>query len=205
MGRRRRKAVGRRRASFVVLFVVLGAASACQPSASTRSGDAPLPRAPSESAPAPAAAAQPERTQPEPRAGLVDRIHELTRDWSRGVTREGVEKSLEVALSASGSGFSGTSTRWPVVVTYAPASAPGGTSLQLALTDPTQVTLADIEARFGPPASQVKAKESLAEFNAAPGVRLLASMLGGLGPASAVARITLENSPPQNPALSREF
>ena len=48
--------------------------------------------------------------------------------------------------------------------------------------------------RFGPPAQQIEAKESLAAFASQSGARLVVSLLGGTKPSSIVSAIELEGS-----------
>ena len=80
------------------------------------------------------------------------------------------------------------------MVTFYPKAADRAALLQLAFTDVTGVSLADVETRFGPPAQQIEAKESLAAFASQSGARLVVSLLGGTKPSSIVSAIELEGS-----------
>lgn len=130
---------------------------------------------------------------------LVDRVYELAGSWDQDARAEQVQTSLAVALTADGDRLVGTSRQWPVVVTFYPKTADRSALLQLAFTDVTGVSLAEVERRFGPPAQRIDAKESLAAFSLQSGARLVVSLLGGTKPSSAVSAIKLEGSKARKP------
>jgi len=136
---------------------------------------------------------------------LVDRVHELATRWGPDMTTEAIEKALDVRLTVKENGFAGSSTRWPVAVLYVPVDGDRGPSLHLSLTDLTLVTLGDVEKRFGPPVSQVQAKESRAVFSSASGVRVVVLLVGGLAPSSSVGRIQLRKAAQKEPSLPDLF
>jgi hypothetical protein len=165
---------------------------------------APTPDRPTQTATAEAAtsatpSARTEAVQPEGGTQLVDRLYEVARRWDHDATAEQVQASFAVALSADGTRFVGTSRQWPVVVTFYPKAGDRAALLQLAFTDVTGVSLAEVERRFGPPAQRIEAKESLAAFASQSGARLVVSLLGGATPSSTVSAIKLEGSRTEKP------
>jgi hypothetical protein len=140
-----------------------------------------------------------EAVQPEAADGLIDRVYEIAAGWDHGATAEQVQTSFAVALTADGDRLIGTSRQWPVVVTFYPKAANRAPLLQLAFTDVTGVSLAEVERRFGPPAQRIDAKESLAAFALQSGARLVVSLLGGTKPSSPVSALKLEGSGAKKP------
>jgi hypothetical protein len=135
-----------------------------------------------------------EAVQPEAGKQFIDRLYEVALSWDHDATVEQVEAAFAVTLAADGGRLSGTSRQWPIVVTFYPKAADRAALLQLAFTDVTGVSLAEVETRFGPPAQQIEAKESLAAFASQSGARLVVSLLGGTKPSSIVSAIKLEGS-----------
>jgi hypothetical protein len=178
----------------------------CPASGSTSIEERPQPLATAESAGgrAETRAEQPEPTpeaesQPAAAAPLVDRLFELARDWNLDDPVARVERALEVKPSGNEQQWSGTSTRWPVVVTYHPKRADRRGTLHVSFTDITSTDFAELTRRFGSPTTQVKAKESRVEFDGPSNTRVVAGLLGGLAPTSKVAWIRLEGPGPRPP------
>ena len=129
---------------------------------------------------------------PEADAPLVRRLHALAAAWNDEAATQRINDSLAVRLAEDSGSWSGTSSRWPMVVTYHPKGAGQRESLHVSFTTLPSLTLADLQAQFGPPAHQIKSKESLVDFNGPSGVRVVVGMLGGLSPESSVSWVRLE-------------
>lgn len=129
---------------------------------------------------------------------FIDRLYEVALSWDHDATVDQVEAAFAVTLAADGGRLSGTSRQWPIVVTFYPKAADRAALLQLAFTDVTNVSLAEVETRFGPPTQRIEAKESLAAFASQSGARLVVSLLGGAKPSSIVSAIKLEGSGQEN-------
>ena len=185
----------------------LAFAHGCQAFGSTRIEERPQPIATAESAggqPGTRRAEQAEPTpkaesQPAPAALLVDRLFELAKDWNLDEPVMRIERALAVKLSGDEQQSSGTSTRWPVAVTYHPKRADRRGTLHVSFTDITSTDFAELTRRFGSPTTQVKAKESRVEFDGPSSMRVVAGLLGGLAPTSKVAWIRLEGPGPRPP------
>lgn len=158
------------------------------------------PGKPAQAGPPPASPSIPaEPAQHEADTQFIDRVYEIASRWDHDATTEHVQTSLAVALAADGDRLVGTSRQWPVVVTFYPNAADRAALLHLAFTDVAGVSLAEVERRFGPPAQQIEAKESLAAFVSQSGARLVVTLLGGTKPTSPVSAIKLEGSGPRKP------
>jgi hypothetical protein len=191
---------------LAALGLGLAFAHGCQGSGSTRSEDRPQLIATAESAagqlgtraeqaePTPKA-----ESQPAPAAPLVNRLFELAKDWNLDEPVARIERALAVKLSGDEQQLSGTSTHWPVVVTYHPKRADRRGTLHVSFTDITSTDFAELTRRFGSPTTQVKAKESRVEFDGPSSTRVVAGLLGGLAPTSRVAWIRLEGPGPRPP------
>lgn len=129
---------------------------------------------------------------PEADAPLVRRLHALATAWNDEAAPQRINDSLAVHLAEDNGSWSGTSSRWPMVVAYHPKGADQRESLHVSFTTLPSLTLADLQGQFGPPAHQIKSKESLVDFNGPSGVRVVVGLLGGLTPESAVSWIRLE-------------
>lgn len=90
-----------------------------------------------------------EAVQPEAGRQFIDRLHEVALSWDHDATVDQVEAAFTVTLAADGGRLSGTSRQWPIVVTFYPKAADRAALLQLAFTDVTGVSLADVETRLG--------------------------------------------------------
>lgn len=139
--------------------------------------------------PAPAAGSP---AKPEADAPLVGRLHTLAAAWKDEAATQRISDSLAVRLTEDNGSWSGTSSRWPMVITYHPRGSSQRESLHLSFTTLPSLTFADLQRQFGPPVHQVKSKETLVDFNGPSGVRVVAGLLGGLSPESAVSWIRLE-------------
>jgi len=144
------------------------------------------------------------RRQPELDTSLIERVFDLATRFGPGLTTEGIEASLDVQLAGAGV-VSGSSRRWPMVVTFVPATTDDDVTLAIAFSDITTLTLADIEARFGRPISQIQAKESLSSFNTPSGARLRVKTLDGTSPKAHVGSIRLDLVPKKEPHLPELF
>lgn len=179
-------------------------AGGCPVSGPTRIEERPQPVAVTESAgehpearPEPAEPLPRAESQAAPAAPLVDRLHELATDWNLDEPVARIERALEVKLSGDEQRWSGTSTRWPVVVTYHPKRAERRGTPHVSFTDITSTDFAELTRRFGSPTTQVKAKESRVEFDGPSSTRIVAGLLGGLTPTSKVAWIRVEGPGPR--------
>jgi len=158
----------------------------------------PAPAREPEASPAPQTTVEPQArpaehaAAPEADAPLVRRLHALATAWNEEGATQRINDSLAVHLAEDNGGWSGTSSRWPMVVAYHPKGADQRESLHVSFTTLPSLTLADLQAQFGPPAHQIKSKESLVDFNGPSGVRVVVGLLGGLSPESAVSWIRLE-------------
>lgn len=188
----------------ILLGMLLALDLACETRAPKDGIDGPRQLAPQMERPAALETSAGAGGQPESDAPLIERVFELATRFGPGLTAEGIEASLDVQLAGAGI-VSGTSRRWPMVVTFVPATTDDDITLAIAFNDMTTLTLADIETRFGPPISQIQSKESLSSFSTPSGARLRVKSPDGTSPKAHVGTIRIDLAPKKEPHLPDLF